>query len=258
MPREIVLEDIRHLVEMGARHITFGDPDFLNGPGHSVRIVQAMHEEFPSLTFDFTAKIEHLLRCGKRLHEFSRCGCLFIVSAVESLSDTVLANLGKGHTRRDFFDVLSLVRAVGVTLRPSLVSFTPWTTLEDYIEMLDVVEREELLDCIDPVQYAVRLLVPPGSWLLSHPAMKLFLASRQQENFTYLWVHPEPRMDRLHRQVTGLVQEAAADNENSCRTFAGIRELAESARDGREPDLISLVPPPHISRPLRLTEPWFC
>ncbi len=44
VPREIVLEDIRRLVRMGARHITFGDPDFLNGPGHSLRIVQAMHE----------------------------------------------------------------------------------------------------------------------------------------------------------------------------------------------------------------------
>jgi radical SAM superfamily enzyme YgiQ (UPF0313 family) len=62
MPKDVVLEDIRGLVASGARHITFGDPDFLNGPTHSLRIVRAMHEEFPDVTFDFTAKIEHILK----------------------------------------------------------------------------------------------------------------------------------------------------------------------------------------------------
>src|SRR5262249_51841164 len=32
VPADIVLEDIRNQVKAGARHITFGDPDFLNGP----------------------------------------------------------------------------------------------------------------------------------------------------------------------------------------------------------------------------------
>lgn len=53
----IVLEDIPRLVRAGAQHITFGDADFLNGPGHSLRIVRAMHDEFSGLTFDFTAKV---------------------------------------------------------------------------------------------------------------------------------------------------------------------------------------------------------
>ncbi len=87
LPQEVVLEDIRRQVAAGATHITFGDPDFLNGPKHSLRVVRAMHEEFPSLTFDFTAKVEHLLNRGEDLPEFAAAGCLFIITAVESLSD---------------------------------------------------------------------------------------------------------------------------------------------------------------------------
>ncbi len=258
VPVETVLEDVRRLVQMGARHITFGDPDFLNGPRHALKVVRAMHQEFPSLTFDFTAKIEHLVRHGSLLYELACCGCLFIVSAAESLSDTVLEHLQKGHVRADFFEALHLVRGAGLSLRPSLVSFTPWTTLSDYIEVLDVVEREDLLDCIDPIQYAVRLLIPPGSLLLLSAAMKPYLGPLVRKDFTYSWKHPDPRMDKLCEDVTALVKESVEAGEDPVLTFARIRELAESARAGREPDLQSAIPPPHASRPMRLTEPWFC
>ena len=67
VPVEVVLADIRQQVEAGATHITFGDPDFLNGPGHALAVTRALHEAFPALTFDFTAKIEHLLRHRDRL-----------------------------------------------------------------------------------------------------------------------------------------------------------------------------------------------
>ncbi|HJT89416.1 MAG TPA: CUAEP/CCAEP-tail radical SAM protein, partial [Bryobacteraceae bacterium] len=59
---EVVLEDIRRQVAAGAEHITFGDPDFLNGPGHVMPIVEMLHREWPLLTYDVTIKIEHLLR----------------------------------------------------------------------------------------------------------------------------------------------------------------------------------------------------
>src|SRR5213592_1050757 len=110
VPVEVVLEDIRRQVRAGATHITFGDPDFLNGPGHSLAIVRAMRAEFPSLTFDFTAKIEHILRRRELLPDLARLGCLFIVSAVESIDDRVLAILDKGHTRGDVEAVIYLTR----------------------------------------------------------------------------------------------------------------------------------------------------
>jgi hypothetical protein len=58
-----------------------------------------MHQEFPEITFDFTAKVEHILERRAIFPELGALGCVFMVSAVESLSDAVLANLEKGHTR---------------------------------------------------------------------------------------------------------------------------------------------------------------
>ncbi len=99
IPREIVLEDIRQQVTAGAQHITFGDPDFFNGPTHALRIVMALHEEFPELTYDVTIKVEHLLAHIKMLPVLKQTGCLFVTTAVESVDDKVLAILEKGHTR---------------------------------------------------------------------------------------------------------------------------------------------------------------
>ena len=45
--REIVLADIRQQVAAGAQHITFGDPDFFNGPGHAIAIVEALARGIP-------------------------------------------------------------------------------------------------------------------------------------------------------------------------------------------------------------------
>jgi radical SAM superfamily enzyme YgiQ (UPF0313 family) len=256
--QEVVLQDIRRLVQSGAAHITFGDPDFLNGPSHSSRVTRAMHAEFPALTFDFTVKIEHILKHRALFPEFAELGCVFVVSAVESLSDTVLVNLEKGHTRADVFEALAVMRQAGIALRPSLVSFTPWTTLEDYLDVLDVVAREGLIDHVDAVQYAIRLLIPPGSLLLERPAIRPFLGALDQAAFTYQWSHPDRRMDELHRAVTQLVEEASKADEDPRVTFQRVHALAYAARDGRQPAAVACQVPLERRRPPRLTEAWFC
>ncbi len=213
----------------GRRHITFGDPDFLNGPTHALKLARAFHAEFPQLTFDFTAKIEHLLRHRAHLDELAGLGCAFIVSAAESLSDTVLAHLAKGHTRADIDAALQATRAAGIDLRPTWVAFTPWTTLDDYRELLDFIEAEDLIDRVDPVQYSLRLLVPPGSLLLSSEAMRRYLGPLDQETFTYRWTHPDPRMDRLQEAVASAVAVAAERGEDAAVTFDRVRALADEA-----------------------------
>jgi radical SAM superfamily enzyme YgiQ (UPF0313 family) len=258
VPREVCLADIRQLVEAGATHITFGDPDFLNGPGHALAVARAMHAEFPALTFDFTAKVEHLLRERARLPELRTLGCAFIVSAVESLSDTVLGHLDKGHTRADVLEMVRLVRGAGIAPRPSWVAFTPWTTLDDYREMLDFVEREGLIDHVDPVQYSIRLLVPPGSLLLDTEAMRSSLRPLVERDFYYPWAHPDPRMDELHAAVTGVVAQAAERDEDPAATFDRIRRLAALAAGQPVPAATAARLAPDRRRPPRLTEPWFC
>jgi len=257
VPRSIVLDDIAALVESGARHITFADPDFFNGPGHAVAVVREMHERFPELTFDATIKVEHLLKHGRHLAELAACGCLFVVSAVESLSEEVLEQLAKGHTRDDVFSALAIVREAGIALRPSLVAFTPWTTLEDYLELLDWVARDNLIDHLEPVQFSIRLLVPPGSPLVELQAMRPHLGALEHDRLSYRWTHPDPRMDRLQHDVAALVQQAARTDEAATVTFEGIRAAARAAA-GHRPESLPAIPVGAHVRPPRLTEPWFC
>jgi hypothetical protein len=256
--REVVLADVRQLVEAGATHVTFGDPDFLNGPGHALAVARAVHREFPGLTFDFTAKVEHLLRHRRHLPELAALGCVFVVSAVESLSDTVLGHLDKGHSRADVGEVARLVREAGIAFRPTWVPFTPWTALDDYREMLDFVERAGLIDHVDPVQYSIRLLVPPGSLLLESEAMRPFLGALIEPDFHYQWTHPDPRMDALQRAVSAVAVVAAETGEDPAVTFDRVRRLADdvAGAPSREPVAGSLRA--DRPRPPRLTEPWFC
>jgi radical SAM superfamily enzyme YgiQ (UPF0313 family) len=254
VPRETVLADIRQLERDGATHITFGDPDFLNGPGHSLSIVRKMRAEFPSLTFDFTAKVEHILEREEIFPELRRLGCAFMISAVESLSEAVLANLEKGHTRADVSRALGIVRSAGIAWRPTWVAFTPWTTLEDYIEMLDFVEREGLIDHVDPVQFTLRLLVPPGSALLTREAITPYLGPLDQAAFIHRWTHPDARMDALQLEASRLVESAAG--EDPMATFYRLRALAYATAG--LPDKPTQAPEPGRRRPPRLTEAWFC
>ncbi len=253
VPRDVVLADIRNQVAAGATHITFGDPDFLNGPGHSMQILRSARAEFPALTFDFTAKIEHLLKHRDRLPEMVRLGCLFVVSAVESIDDRVLAILDKGHTRADVEAVIDLTRSAGIALRPSLMPFTPWTGLSDYRELLAFIERRDLIDHLDPVQLVLRLLLPPGSLLLQHREMQPYLGPLDPERFTYEWTHPDPRMDRLHQDLNGIVEKAALDDEDPHLTFDRIVAHAEARRLPTHRPIVH-----DKGRPPRLTEPWFC
>jgi radical SAM superfamily enzyme YgiQ (UPF0313 family) len=258
VPADVVLEDVAQQVEAGAGHITFGDPDFLNGPGHALDVARRLHRDFPLVTFDFTAKVEHLLRRAGDLPELGALGCLFVVSAVESLSETVLGHLDKGHTRADVEVVLTATRAAGIALRPTWVAFTPWTTLRDFVEVLDWVAARDLVDHVDPVQYSLRLLVPPGSLLVDHPGMRPYLGPLVAADFSYEWRHPDPRMETLQADVAALIAESAPRAEDPAVTFDRVRALAATAAGTPAPAPLAPRRAPDRRRPPRLTEPWFC
>ncbi|HLJ96435.1 MAG TPA: CUAEP/CCAEP-tail radical SAM protein [Gemmataceae bacterium] len=254
IPPKIVLEDVRCQVQAGATHITFGDPDFLNGPGHALQVVRALHAEFPELTFDFTAKVEHILERRELFPELGRSGCLFVISAVESLSETVLTILEKGHTRADVAQALEVVRAAGIALRPTWVAFTPWTTRDDYRDVLTFIEEHGLVDHVDPVQYTIRLLVPPGSYLLDRPALKPYLGGLDQASFSYRWTHPDAAMDQLQRDVAVLVEKDTQAGVDPAWTFYRVNALA----GGQDPARVCPPSLPDRRRAPRLSEPWFC
>ena len=255
--QEVVLGDIDNLVRMGAQHINFGDPDFLNGVKHSLGIVREMRNRHPELSFDFTAKIEHLIQHRDAVMELAALGCIFVLSAVESVDDRILGYLDKGHTRDDVVTALEITRSADVALRPSLLPFTPWTTLSGYLELLEFVQNHDLVYHLDPVQYSIRLLLPPGSWLLDIPEIQPHLGSLVQEDFVYTWQHPDPRVDVLQRRVARVAEEAASSGEDPATTFDRIRELTVATIFGP-----STVAQPRYRRrsvrPPHLTEAWFC
>ncbi len=183
----------------------------------------------------------------------ARLGCLFVVSAVESIDDRVLAILDKGHTRADVEEAIELTRSAGLTLRPSLVPFTPWTGLDDYLGLLAFIEHHDLVDHLDPVQLVIRLLLPPGSLLLNHKEMRPHLGALDSGRFTYDWRHPDPRMDLLHRELSVLVEKAALDGEDPRLTFDRIVARAAARPLGTRSPIVH-----DKGRPPRLTEPWFC
>ncbi|RKU25039.1 radical SAM protein [Candidatus Poribacteria bacterium] len=254
VPQEIVLKEIHKQVAEGATHITFGDPDFLNGPLHGLRILRAMHETYPDITFDFTTKIEHILKHGKHFPEFAELGCRFVISAVESLSETVLTILEKQHTRSDVEDAIEIVHGEGIALRPTWVPFTPWTTLADYLEILKFVDTHGLVYHVDPVQFAVRLLIPPGSYLLNRTETKALPLTLDETAFSYIWVHPDTRMDELHKTVNSLVENDTRTGVDFLDTFYRIWEVA-TGLSGKSPPKISKNI--HLAAP-RITEAWFC
>ena len=256
IPREVVLADAKSQIEAGARHITFGDPDFFNGPRHGLRIISELRVEFPWLTFDATIKIEHILEHWRLIPELASNGCVFVVSAVESLSETVLTRLGKGHNRKDVSAALDLLDEHGIPMRPSLLPFSPWSTLDDYLELLRFFAERDLIEHVDPVHFSIRLLVPPGSALLSDPTSSEWLGELDEEAFTFRWSSSDPRLDDLHRQVSKLVEQAAVEQEPARSTFQKIWETAHSIA-GIE---CTALPIPRTRRktPPRLTESWFC
>ena len=268
---DIVLADIAGQVRQGAEHITFGDPDFFNGPTHAVRIVEALHKAHPTLTYDVTIKIEHLLIHRELLPRLRETGCLFVTSAVESLDDLVLARLEKGHTRRDFVEAVGVCREAGVTIVPTFVAFHPWLTLEGYCDLLDTLEALDLIDHVAPIQLAIRLLIPEGSRLLELEEVRNLVGAFDPGTLTYRWTHADRRVEDLHRDVAALVGIRLTGDRRA--VFSEISQLAHD-RNSLEPGALGVGPQRREEssaaravspQPARdratvpyLNEPWYC
>ena len=249
----VVLADIEQQVAAGAEHISFGDPDFFNGPTHALRVLEAMHARFPRLTFDATIMIQHLLDHAARLPALREYGCLFVTSAVEAVDDRILDYLDKHHSRADVERALTLCRANGIALAPTFVPFTPWTTLDGYVDLLSELLRLKLVEAVPPVQLAIRLLVPQGSYLLRLPGFAEMLAPFDPKLLGFPWHHADRRVDALQSDV----QAAAMHMESAPRpdVFREIWRLAHAAAGREAPNPGGVddgEPIPHLS------EPWYC
>jgi len=254
--RDVVLEDIRRQVAAGAQHITFGDPDFFNGVRHAMELAEAFHREFPVVTYDVTIKIEHLLKYEKHLPALRDTGCLFVISAVESVDDAVLGFLDKGHTREDFLRVVKTFSELGMTLHPTFVPFTPWTTVDGYVDLLRVIEQQGVIENVAPIQLGIRLLIPEGSRMLELDEVRRLVGPFDPQSLAYPWKNADPRLDVLSETVQEIAAAAERQKESRPATFERIWKAAHAAAG---------LPAPQINTRARsqagvpfLSEPWYC
>jgi radical SAM superfamily enzyme YgiQ (UPF0313 family) len=253
--RDVVLEDIRQQVAAGAQHISFGDPDFFNGIRYAMELVQAFHREFPQVTYDVTIKIEHLRKYEEHLVRLRDTGCLFVISAVESMDDQILQRVDKGHTRADFLYVSRKFRELGMTLHPTFVPFTPWTSMEGYLDLLHVIHAEGLIENVAPIQLGIRLLIPQGSRLLELEEVRSSVGAFDRESLVYPWRNPDQRLDALSDAVQAIAADADRRKESRSAAFARIWEAAHRTAGHPVPELRLQMP----SRPVPfLSEPWYC
>ena len=253
---EVVLADVRAQIDAGARHITFGDPDFFNGIKHAREVLTRFARECAGITYDVTIKVEHLLKHADALPLLRDTGCAFVTSAVEALDDHVLGYLDKGHTRADFEQAVALCAGVGLQMSPTFVTFTPWTTVESYLDFLRTIDRLGLVENVAPIQLAIRLLVTDRSRLLELDDVQGIVRPFDTVSLTYPWAHPDPRVDALHDLVSKIVGVKMTALRQD--VFSRVWEAAH-AYAGVEPPARRELPilPARATVPY-LTEPWYC
>jgi hypothetical protein len=245
VPIDIVLADIEAQVDAGAEHISFGDPDFLNGPRHAIRIAAEVGTRWPDLTWDCVIKVEHLLQHRELLPQLRDAGLLFVTTAAESVNDRILEIFHKGHTAADFELAVQVMRTTGIGISPTFVPFTPWTTLAGYLSLLNKLVELDLHEAVAPVQLVIRLLVPQGSWLTKREEFRARLQPFDPQLLGFPWSNDNPAVDELQRLLCDAVGHGA--------DFETVWRLTHEAAGTRPPDLCAATY--HVPT---MSEPWYC
>ncbi len=260
-PEEEILADARQQIENGASHIHFSDPDFFNRPQYGMSIMSRLKSDFPHLSFDATIKISHILKYRHLLKDLSEKDCNLLIAALEQVNNDTLKILDKGHTKEEAELAFRLLRELGIEPRPSLLPFTPWTTPYDIVELLDFIYENDLVWNVDPVQWSIRLLLPPGSLLLDSTERTLLssLGELSEDGLSYEWKSPEPVLDELAREIGVLAEDAVDDSPQDA--YFRIRKLVFDTLKITyyEPKIkeSSMSKIPGNLRP-KLSENWFC
>ena len=238
---------------------TSATPTSSTGPSHALRVARALHAEHPGRDVRASRpRSSTSLAHADAVRELAALGALFVVSAVESLSDRVLAALAKGHHAADVGRALAVVRAAPACrcARRSSRSRRGRRSA-DYLELCSFIRDNRLQDEVDPVQLSIRLLVPPGSLLLAAPDIAPSLGPAGSGG-AHLPVdsprsaHGSAGGRRLGAGRSRRRSQAPRPRTRSRASTAWPRRVAGIDMPADKPRLRLSAPPPH------LTEPWFC
>jgi hypothetical protein len=147
---------------------------------------------------------------------------------------------------------VSLCRDAGLTVMPTFVPFTPWTTVQGYADLIDVIEELGLVEQVAPIQLAIRLLITSASPLLELEDVRAVARPFDATSLTWPWAHVDPAVDALQQAVMSLVTA----HVQAPRTIA-FRAIAKLAREaaGVAPAARPFRPPVPVPA---MTEPWYC
>ncbi|WP_298347717.1 hypothetical protein [Ferrimicrobium sp.] len=248
---EAVITDGLAQIEAGAQHLSFGDPDFLNAPKHSLKVLTTLAEKAPWVTFDITTKIAEILRHRDLIPTLAASHVNFVISAVESLNDDVLGHLDKGHTGADVPIARDLLYANGIALHPTFVPFTPWTTMSDLVAIVDFIVDSDLVDVVEPIQYSIELLTPTNSLL---PVNDTDFGPYDARVMGYTVRYRDERLPYLRDRLYQIAAQAGEDTFGT--TFRRIYAATYEANGLSTPS----APTARVRAPSTaiMSEPWFC
>ncbi|MGI9489275.1 MAG: arsinothricin biosynthesis radical SAM protein ArsL [Geminicoccaceae bacterium] len=193
---DIVVRDVANLVDQGMEHLTFIDADFFNAKRYAMNMLRSLHKEFPSITYDLTTRVDHILENPDFVDEMADLNVRVITSALEFPSQTVLDQVYKEMTVPMIEEAIASIGKSGIILNPTFIMFNPWVGLEDIAKFHDFVTRNGLEELIDPIQYETRLHLYKGSPLLLNPTIQNLELTEQE--FHIDWKHPDPLVDELY------------------------------------------------------------
>jgi radical SAM superfamily enzyme YgiQ (UPF0313 family) len=249
---EKIITDVTNQVEEGAKHISFNDPDFFNGPKHALKILQLLNEKHPSITYDSTIKVEHILKYPDYFQELKNLNMLFVISAFETTNDHVLNILQKNHSFNDLNKAVELSLENKIDIRPTWMPFSPWTEQNDLISIIKLIENYKLRETVDPIQLTIKLLVPKNSLILKRPEMKEYLLDYDPSSFSYAWKYKFPNIDNIQNELFTYVLQHESENEYA--QYLGLVDILESHTNetllNSEKYSQRIVP--------KLSETWFC
>ena len=249
---EKIITDVTNQVEEGAKHISFNDPDFFNGPKHALKILQLLNEKHPSITYDSTIKVEHILKYPDYFQELKNLNMLFVISAFETTNDHVLNILQKNHSFNDLNKAVELSLENNIDIRPTWMPFSPWTEQNDLISIIKLIENYKLRETVDPIQLTIKLLVPKNSLILKKPEMKEYLLDYDPASFSYAWKYKFPNIDNIQNELFTYVLQHESENEYT--QYLGLVDILETHTNetllNSEKYSQRIVP--------KLSETWFC
>ena len=140
-----------------------------------------------------------------------------------------------------------------MALQPTFVPFTPWTTLNSYLELLHVLRENELVENVAPIQLAIRLLIPAGSRLLELEEVRRLVGSFDPSALVYPWRNPDPRVDALGEEIEALVATSEKLKRPRRAIFERIWNAAHEAAGleaefAAQPTLVSRAAIPYLMR----------